>query len=211
MLKVCSLRLLRLDDDGTLLSGASSQYVIDAPISLQYTPSQPKRERFEVIDGCGTQCALYIGSPKAVDSVDLEMHLCELDAEVTELLAGGTVITDYTYGTIGYLAPTDSTTNDNGVALETWAIQWNGRQRALVGSTPAWYRHVFPSTKWEVGAIKQENGFADIVMTGSSDINSGFGTGLASDPVPVTIGDAAYMWFVDDAKPSGVCGYTSVP
>jgi len=209
-LRLCAFRVLRLDDDGTLLVGASSMYVVDAPVSFKYTPQSPARDRFEVINGCGDVCALFVGSPKAVDSVDLELHLCNLDAEVTELLAGGEVITDYTYGTIGYKAPTDSTVNDNGVAIETWAVQWAGRQRALIGSTPGWYRHCFPITKWQQDALEQKNDFSDVVLKGSGEVNSGFGTGLVADPIPVTIGDSAYLWYTDSSLPSGECGYQPV-
>lgn len=211
MLKVCAMRILRLDSDGTILSGSSSSYLLDAPVSLQYTPKRPDRERMEVIDGCGNTCALYLGSPKAVDEVELELHLCSLDAEVTELLAGGAVITDVSYGANGYLAATDDTVNVDGVAVETWAMQWNGRQRALLGSTPAWYRHAFPMTTWEEMPVKQENAFADIALSGVGQVNEGFGTGLASDPFAVDMGEAAYGWFIDDSKPTGVCGYQSVP
>lgn len=210
MLKLCALRILRLDTDGSILSGASSAYVLDEPVSLSYTPTRPDRERFEVVGGAGTQCALYLGNPKAVDGVDLELHLCSLDAEVTELLAGGAVITDGSYGTTGYLSSTDATVNDTGVAIETWAFQWDGRQRALVGSTPAFYRHVFPMTTWQEGAKTQENAFADIVMTGVAQTNSGFATGLASDPFPTDVGDSVYGWVISATKPTGACGYQTV-
>ncbi len=209
MLKVCAHRALRLDDDGTILESTTGEYDLTAPISFKYTPTSPARERFEVTDGCGNVCALFIGDPKAVDEVDLELHLCNLDAEVTELLCGGSVISDVSYGTYGYVAATDSTINVNGCAIETWAIQWSGRQRALLNGSPAWYHHVFPQTKWTVDPVTQENKFAEIVLKGTSQINSGFATGLTTDPIPVDLGDAAYCWFIDDAIISGTCGYVS--
>jgi hypothetical protein len=211
MLKVCAFRGVRLDPDGSTATGVDASYVTTAPILVGYTPNTPDRERFEVFNGCGDQCALFIGSPKAVDSVDLRMDLCQLDAELIELLAGGAVITDGSYGTVGYLAPTDATVNVDGVGVETWAIAWNGRQRALRNGQPGWYRHLFPKTTWQVGEIVQENGFATIPMTGAGEVNSLWGTGLASDPFPVTVGDAAYGWFIDDAKPTAACGYVEVP
>lgn len=211
MLKVCSLRAVRLDTDFSPATGADAMYVHSAPILFGYTPQQPDRERFEVFNGCGDQCALYVGPARAVDSVNLRMDLCQLDAELVEMLAGGTVITDGAYGTIGYLAPTDSTVNESGTAIETWSIAWNGRQRALRNGQPGWYRHLFPKTAWTVGEIVQQNGFSTIPLTGVGEVNSEWGTGLAgADAFPVAIGDAAYGWFIDDARPEGECGYQEI-
>jgi hypothetical protein len=211
LLKVCALRVVRLDTDGSVLAGADSLYVHSSPILLNYTETRPDRERLEQVDGCGDQCGLYNGPPRAVDGVTLRMDLCKLDAELVEMLAGGSVITDGTYGTIGYLAATDATINEDGVAIETWSIAWNGRQRALLGTQPAWYRHVFPKTSWQVGEVSMQNGFSTIPMTGVGEVNSGFATGLAGgDALPVAIGDSAYGWFLDDAKPDAECGYQAV-
>lgn len=210
LLKVVALRVLRLDDDGSILSGLDSMYVHKAPIKFGYTPTQPAREDFSLTDGNGDQCAKYKGPVRAVDGVDLTMDLCVLDAELMELLCGGSVITDVDYGTIGYDPPTDDTINEFGVAVETWSIQWNRRQRALLNGNPAFYRHVFPLTHWTAPPVSEENGFATITITGSSEQNSGFGSGLAADPQPLTIGDVPYRWFIDDEVPDGACGYLEV-
>lgn len=207
LLKVCHLRVLRLDDDGSVVAAADARYEHKAPILMGYTPTTPDRERFEQLDGCGDQCALYIGPPKAVDSAELTLNLCQLDAELIELLAGGSLIED-TDDTIGYLAPTDATVNQWGVGVETWSIAWNGRQRALRNGAPAWYRHFFPKTSWVVGeTTKSNDGFTPIQLTGSAEVNSGFGTGWTFDPLPVPVGEAVYGWFVDDEVPDGECGY----
>jgi hypothetical protein len=210
LLKVCAFRGVKLDPDGTHATGVDAMYITSAAILLGYTPNQPDRERFEVFNGCGDQCALYIGPPKAVDSVTMRMDLCQLDAELIELLAGGEVISDGDYGTIGYLAPTDSTLNADGTAIETWSIAWNGRQRALRNGQPAWYRHLFPKTAWQVGEIVQQNQFATIPLTGSGEVNSAWDQGLDDDPFPVPIGDAAYGWFIDSQKPASQCGYIEI-
>jgi hypothetical protein len=212
MLKVCALRAVRLDPDGTSATGADAMYVTTASILFGYTPAAPDRERFESINGCGDQCALYIGPPKAVDSVTMRVNLCQYDGELIELLAGGSVITDGTYGTIGYLAPTDATVNVDGVAIETWAMAWNGRQRAFRNGLPAWYRHLFPKTTWQVGEVVQENDIATIPLTGTGEVNSAWGTGLAGDDAfPTSVGQAAFGWFSDTAKPAGACGYQTLP
>lgn len=211
LLKVCHMRVLRLDGAGEIVVGADARYEHAAPIALSYTEQRPERERLEQKDGCGDTCGLYIGPPRAVDSVELSVDLCKLDAELVEMLAGGSVITDGTYGTVGYLSATDSTVNVEGVAIETWSIAWNGRQRALRNGEPAWYRHVFPKTTWQVGQITANNeGFSTIPMTGFGEVNSGFATGYSADPFPTDVGESAYGWVLDDALPEAFCGYQAV-
>lgn len=210
MLKLCHLRVVRLGADGSPLVGASSLYETASPITLQYTPVTPTRESFTQLNGCGDTCAAFSGPSRAVDTVNLTMDLCALDAELIEMLCGGSVITDGSYGTIGYLAASDSTLNEFGVGIETWAIQWNKRQRAILNGQPAWYRHLFPLTKWEVGQVKQENAFSTIPLTAVGEVNSGYGSGLADDPFPVAIDDHAYGWVIDDAKPAEACGYQAI-
>lgn len=212
-LKVCALRAVRLDPTGAIESGASSLYT-KKPVLLAYTPNVPERERIEQLDGCGDQCVLYLGPPKAVDSVTLRLDLCDLDAEWVEMLAGGSIITDAVgtgYDTIGYLAPTDSTVAEDGVALEVWSYAWSGRQRATLGGSPAFYRHVFPKTTWQVGEITLSNGVNVIPMTGTAETNTSFGTGLQSDPFPADVGESLYGWALVDSIPAVTCGYQTVP
>lgn len=211
-LKVCAMRAIRLAEDGTILPGASSLYT-KKPILVAYTPSAPERERLEQLDGCGDQCLLYLGPPKATDSVALRMDLCDLDAEWVEMLAGGSIITDAVgtgYDTIGYLSPTDSTVLVDGVSFETWSYAWAGRQRALLGSQVAFYRHVFTKTTWQVGEITVSNGINVIPMTGVGETNTGFGTGLAADPFPADVGESVYGWALVDTIPDVECGYQEV-
>lgn len=207
-LKVCALRAIRLAAEGTIEPGATSLYT-KKPILLAYTPNTPERERLEQINGCGDQCLLYLGPPRAVDSVSLRMDLCDLDAEWVEMLAGGSIITDG-YDTIGYLAPTDATIGDNGVALEAWSYAWSGRQRAEIGGNVAFYRHVFVKTTWQVGEITMSNGVNVIPMTGSGEVNSDFATGLAADPFPADVGESVYGWALVDSIPDVECGYQTV-
>lgn len=208
-LKLCALRAIKLDTDGTPLVGSNSQIVTDAPILLGYTPNQPDRERFEQLNGCGDQCALFIGDPKAVDSVDLRLNLCTLDAELIEFLAGGALITE-SYDETGYLSPTDATVNVNGVSIEAWSYAWAGRARHQKGGVDAYWRTFFPQTKWSVGEITKENGISVIPLTGIAEENSGWATGLAADPVPTAVGESVYGYFLDDAIPTAQCGSQAV-
>lgn len=210
-LKACAIRVMRLDTDGSPLVGANSLYVSDSLVLVGHTPQVPDRERIEQLNGCGDQCVLYIGSPKAVESADLRLNLCALDAELIEMLAGGSVITEGgSYDTMGYLAPTDSTINEDGVSVEVWTYAWAGRQRKTKGGTPAFWRWFWPKTTWQSGEVTLENGVSVLPLTGVAEPNSGWGTGLAADPIPVSVGEAVYGYWLDDQIPTAECGYQEI-
>lgn len=210
LLKVVVMRLLRLNSVGGLVIGADAQIVAEEPILLQYTPISPDREKFSQTDGDGDRCAYYVGPPRAVDGVEMKLQTCTMYAELEELLCGGSIITDVNYGTIGYKPPEDSTVNAYGTAIETWSIAWNRKQRAKLGNSPAYWRHVFPATAWKRDQTSLQNQFDNPSFTGEGLVNAGFGTGLAADPLPSTIGNVPYEWFLDDARPVGVNGYQAV-
>lgn len=203
-IKCAAIRAGVLDAAGAPEPGSANLYVAPA-VLVGFTPQIPDREDFEQLDGEGNTCAKFTGPPKPPDSADMAMNLCALDAELIQMLTGGTLVTSG-YNTIGYLAPTDDTINANGVFFEAYAYAWNGRQRALVGSAPAFWRFTFPKTTWQVGQIQLENGISVIPLTGVAEPNSGFATGLTDDPFPVDMGEAPYGWVLTDSIPTVECG-----
>lgn len=211
LLQVWHARIIRLDDIGAPLVGADSLYEHDRPITVSYTETRPDRVDIQQQDGGGETCGHYQGPPRAPVSAALTMDLCKLDAELIEMLLGGTVITNGTYGSIGYKAANDSDINVNGVALETWSIAWNGESRATYLGAPAWYRHIFPKTTWQLGQTTMAaDSFSTIPLTGVAEKNPEIGTGLGDDPFPSDVSDRVYAWALDDAIPDGECGYQAV-
>jgi len=211
LLQVWHARIIRLDDTGDVLAGIDSLYEHDRPITMGYTETRPDRVRIEQQDGAGETCGLYQGPPRAAETIELTMDLCQLDAELMELLLGGLTIQNGSYGSVGYLAATSSDINTDGVALETWSIAWNGNSRKTYLGQPAWYRHVFPKTTWQLGQVTMANdAFSTIPLTGVAEVNPGFGTGLATDPFPTNVGSHPYAWVLDDSIPAGACGYQEV-
>lgn len=211
LLQIHHLRVVRLDESGEVLAGASSLYEHTRPIALGYTEVRPDRVRFEQPDGAGETCGLFQGPPRKPETVDLTLDLCKLDAELLEMLLGGVLLTNGSYGTIGYQAATDADINTDGVAIEAWSIAWDGNTRKLYLGQPAWYRHVFPKTTWSLGQITMNNdGFSTIPLTGVGEVNAQYGTGLPDDPFPATMGSHPYSWVLDDSIPDGECGVQEV-
>ena len=213
LLHVDHIRALRLNAAGQVVAAADGAYEHEQAILLGYTPVTPDRQTAEQRQGNGEICATYRERPHAPDSVDLTLNLCQLDAELIELLVGGEVITQGTGAagdTIGWLAPTDSTVNEDGVALECWSKMWNNNQRANFGGQPGWFRHFFPRTSWQLGeqSISGE-GFLTVQLTGVGEPNSAFGTGWEEDPIATAVGESPWGYHLDDTKPDPVCGYVT--
>lgn len=214
LLNVDHIRVLRLTSAGVVEASASARYEYPSPILLGYTPVQPDRDSFEQRSGNGDICATYTGPAKPPATCDMTLNLCTLDAELIELLVGGSTITTGTGGggdTIGWLAPTDTTVNEDGVAIEAWSKAWDNNQRHIYAGQAAWFRHFFPKVTFQLGEQTMDNsGFTTIQLTGVASVNSGFGTGYEDDPLPVAVGDSAWGYVLDDAIPDGECGYLPV-
>lgn len=212
-LRVCHLRIVRLGGDGSPLDGADSLYESAAPIQFTYTPQSRDRDQFELANGCGENCASFIGPPGGVDNAEIGLQLCNNDAEIMELLAGGEIITDYegTGDTIGYCSPTNDTVNQLGVAIEMWAQAWNGTERAVYQGQPAWWRYVFPKVNFTFPEQTFENEFGILELEGFAETNSGYGTGIDSDPFPFPIGGSVWCQVLTDSVPDAECGYQPLP
>lgn len=109
--------------------------------------------------------------------VDFSLSLCDVDPEVTALLAGGNVILDDSNQVIGYSSPEAGSKVGNPVAIEIWS-------QAIVAGKPAsdnpFWHWVFPYVKVryegdrEIGNSRLANEF-----TGQGVGNSALvGTGL---------------------------------
>ncbi len=112
--------------------------------------------------------------------VDFSLSLCDVDPEVTALLAGGNVILDEDNSVVGYTSPVAGSKVGNPVAIEVWS-------QAIVAGKPAsdrpYWHWVFPYVKVryegdrELGNSRLANEF-----TGQGVGNSALvGTGLNPD------------------------------
>jgi hypothetical protein len=112
--------------------------------------------------------------------VDFSLSLCDVDPEVTALLAGGNVILDGDGAVVGYSSPVAGAKVGNPVAIEIWS-------QAIVAGKPAsdrpFWHWVFPYVKVryegdrEIGNSRMANEF-----TGQGVGNSAL-VGLGLNPV----------------------------
>ncbi len=209
---VC-IRLSRLDATGAPIVGLTGSYVMDAFIRTSFTPEYEEGERITEKNAQGGVCVDY-KAPDTLQRVTLELAICNPDPEVTELLAGGTLLTDTatTPNNIGYAAPEAGVdSNPNGCGLEVWSYAITGSKRAAVNPFFHW---IFPKVDMRpTGDRTFENGLLANVFSGTGTGNAEFGggpaTGATAWPYPAVAG-RPYAYSRVPVAPTGVNGYVAV-
>jgi hypothetical protein len=183
------IRVTRLNADGTCATGPSASYIDKGFLSVSFTPEIEEGDEFTQKNASGIVCTTF-KAPDTLKRVTLELAICNPNPEITEMIAGGTVLTS-AGATMGYAAPlSGEDPNPNGVALEVWSYAIVGGKKASVNPFWHWvfpYVHLTPS-----GDRVIENGIMANAFSGWGVGNSQFGDGPAGDwPF---ISDRAYQY-----------------
>lgn len=198
----CRLRVARLHDDGTLDPGAENLYVSDAIISIGSDPDVEAGTVLTQKNGCGRVCVRRRSDDETL-AYNLTMSLCQLDAELIEMLTGATLITVGGV-TVGLQRPKQGDAKPL-VCVEAWQEARNATEQATFGGALLWWHWAWPKVKWTAGQHTLEEGVLTVPLTGYAEENDQMGTGPAADwPDLIT---AAESFWLDDAIPDAVCGY----
>lgn len=116
--------------------------------------------------------------------VDYSLSLCDVDPEVTALLAGGNVIVDEDGVVVGYTSPVAGAKVGNPVAIEVWS-------QAVIAGKPAsdkpFFHWVFPYVKVryegdrEIGNSRLANEFTGQGVGNSALVGTGLNPANADD------------------------------
>lgn len=176
------MRVTALDLTGAI---DTSKPVLNSKGFITATFSPQFEEGDEITEKAadGSVCVSY----KVDDSftrVDFSLSLCDVDPEVTALLAGGNVILDGSDDVIGYTSPTAGSKVGNPVAIEIWS-------QAVIAGKPAadapYWHWVFPYVKVryegdrEIGNNRLANEFTGQGVGNSALITAGLN--------PANVGD----------------------
>lgn len=208
--QACRLRVARLDATGKPLAGAKNLYVTDALIEIGIKMIIKSGTRLEQANGCGNDCVIFQDCDR-ITGVDLQMQLCQLDAELMEMLCGGTLLVSGG-NTVGYMVPADNAACSNGVSIEVFSKAWNVDQQAInaAGTSVGYYQFGFPKTTWVPGDFTLSNGVLAVPFTGKGYANAQFDNGPANDWVSYAI-DNCMAWQINYAAlPASTCGATSL-
>lgn len=201
-----SIRVARLNQDGSLVTGPSASYVMSSFISVSFTPEYEEGDEFTQKDANGVVCTTF-KAPDTLKRVTLEVAICNPDPEFTEMVAGGTILA--TGGnTVGYAAPEAGIDpNPNGAALDVWskAIQ-NGK----IAPVNPYYRWVFPYVVLRPSGDRViENGIMAQTFEGWGLGNAAYAEGPTGDWAFPEVTDRPYAYARVATAPSGN-GYQAV-
>jgi hypothetical protein len=199
------LRVTKLNSDGTLATGASACYVTEAFMRVSFTPEYETGDEVAEKNAQGAVCIAY-KAPDTLKNVSIEVAICEPDPELTQLLVGGTLLTD-SGKTVGYASPSVGVdANPNGVAIEVWSYAIAEGKRSSVNPYFQW---VFPYVKVTPSGDRViENGALANAFSGTGLGNSGYGTG--PDGNWTFISDRPYQYARVASAPVGQKGFQAV-
>jgi hypothetical protein len=175
-------------------------------MTLGFTPEYVEGDEVEEKAADGTVC-VYFKLPDVLKRVTFTLQICAPSPELSEILAGGTLLEDGGEDVVGYEGPQVGTeATPNGISMEVWsrAVE-DGR---LAPTNPYWW-WVFPSCQLRfAGERVLENGMLANTFEGWGVGNPNFGDGPGDD-WPYTT-RSPFQYARTDSFPSGIEDYVPV-
>lgn len=215
-LDLCLLRVARLNAVGSPISGASNGYRTDSPIKLEVGLDLATGDDLEQKNGVGAVCAAFKDCDR-IKRLSLKMDLCQLDAQLLELLCGFSLFTSGG-NTIGAQFPAVGGSCSNGVCLEVWTKAWDVGSPAIPTYTSpnaAYIHWVFPKATFAMGNFTLEHGFLVVPVEGKGEENTRVTSNGPFDDWPAPVSGPGGItrvggWFFDATLPATSCGYVNV-
>lgn len=169
-----ALRVTRLNSSGGLVVGDTASYVLNSFIRTTFTPEYLEGEQVTEKDVFGNTC-VDKKFPDVLLSVTLELAVCYPDPEFTEIVSGGSLLSDSGFST-GYSSPsTGVNPNPNGCALEVWSRSVDSKSQS---DYLPYFHWIFPYVQLRPSGDRTlENGLMANTFSGTGFGNAGFGSG----------------------------------
>jgi hypothetical protein len=116
------LRITKLNECGTVVTGAGASLVADAFVSGTFTPNYAEVQEISVLNANGDECISDRSRP-ALRWVDISLVVCTWDPTMVNLITGDPLVLDDatpTPNTVGFRLDTSLTGSAN-FALEFWS------------------------------------------------------------------------------------------
>jgi hypothetical protein len=176
-----AIRVSRLTPSGAIATGANASYVTSKFVSLSFTPEFEAGDEFTQKAADGSVCS-SLKAPDTLKRVNISIALCDPDPEFTEIIAGGTLLTEVDGAdtkTVGWKAPlvgVDAT--PNGVAIEVWSKAVAGGK---VSGINRYFHWIFPYAQMHISGDRViENGMMATNFEGWAVGNATFSTSVTA-------------------------------
>jgi hypothetical protein len=204
-----SLRVTRLDSTGNLLSGPTDSYTTTAFIRVSFTPEYEEGDEITEKAADGTVCISY-KAPDTLKRVNMEIAICDPDAELTAMLSGGLLLSgkdsndnEITQGWASAQVGEDP--SGNGVAVETWS---RAIQSGKAASSNPYFHWIFPYVKTRLSGDRVvENGLLATTFEGFGLGNINFRTGPDNGWRWPAATDRPYLYARTAWAPQGLRGF----
>ena len=207
-----SIRVTRLNADGTLANGEGDSYTTSAFMRMSFTPEYEEGDEITEKSANGSICVSY-KAPDTLKRITMELAICEPDPELTSLISGGLLLRK-NLGTfaspnrksIGWSSPNvGDDPAGNGVAIEVWSFAVKDGRRA---STLPYFHWVFPYARLrQSGDRVIENGMLANTFEGYGLGNIEFGSGLDERWEFPTATERPYSYARSSWAPTGRNGF----
>lgn len=214
-LDLCAIQVSKTTEAGAPIAGANNGYVSDAPVSLGVTITTEAGDDLTQKNGCGLVMAT-LQQPDQIKGIELALVLCQLDAELIEIMTGAELFTDGA-DAIGFqLAAVGS--SPPPVCFEGWTKAWEvDHQLADDFTTPddTWIHWVFPLTRWVQGDFTLEHALLTVPLNGKGSENPSITADGPTNSWPAEVAAKGGVtrlggWFYDTAPPAATCTYVPV-
>jgi hypothetical protein len=207
-----SIRVTRLNADGTLSTTSGDSYTTSAFMRLSFTPEYEEGDEITEKGANGAVCVTY-KSPDTLKRITMELAICEPDTELSNLLSGGLLLRK-NLGTfaapenksIGWAAPgVGDDPAGYGVAIEAWS---NAVKDGKKDSRLPYFHWVFPYAKLrQSGDRVIENGVMANTFQGYGLGNVQFGSGVDGRWEFPTAAERPYAYARSSWAPVGLNGF----
>ena len=207
-----SIRVTRLNADGSLATGAGDSYVTSGFMRLSFTPEYEEGDEITEKNANGVVCVTY-KSPDTLKRITMELALCEPDAELTNLISGGLLLRKNlgTFATpnqksVGWASPAVGDDPAGfGVAIECWSHAIKDGKKS---STLPYFHWVFPYAKLrQSGDRVIENGMLATTFEGYGLGNALFGSGIDGRWEYPVAAERPYSYARTTYAPVGLTGF----
>lgn len=203
----CGIRVCRLGPTGIPNPGANNLYITGAPVEVKATWQIKAGNRFEQRNACGGVCTV-VQQQDDIQGLTLTLQLCQLDAELMEMLSGGSVVS-VGGNSLGHMVPPLGQQQANGVSFDVWTQNQKG------GSQDPNYPYihwVYPRVTWRAGDDTFNEGILNVPYTGVCYENPNFEDGPFEEWAGVPGGITAIRaWQLETSLPAAICGYQTLP